>query len=417
MARNASLKIERCRSCGSRDLEPVLSLGDIPLANDLVPAERLGKKDRLFPLRIAFCTGCRLVQLEYTVPPEELFSHYLYRTSVSSTMRRHFQGLAQTIRSEWAMDPGDLVVEIGSNDGCMLRNLTDRRILGIEPAANLAEMARAAGVPTWLDFFDSRVAQRVRREHGPAKVVVACNVMAHVPEISEFVTSVAELLAPDGVFIAEFPYFGSLVNNNQYDTIYHEHVFYFSLIAVSNALTRFGLSIFDVQKIETHGGSLRTFAARSDHAPAARPSLGKLLAEELADDACSLSGLQEFAERVSRHRRELPEHLQRLRSQGTRVSGYGASAKGTVLLNACGIDQSLVQYVVDKNDLKRGRYVPGVRIPVLGVDALESDPPDVILLLVGNIAREIIAQERDYLANGGRFLVPLPGIEEVTYQG
>jgi SAM-dependent methyltransferase len=400
-----------CRSCGSAELHPVIDLGEQPLANALRRPEDREPEPR-FPLALVRCGGCSLVQITGTVDPKVLFDDYHYFSSFSTTMLDAMRALAERTVARTALGPDSLVVEIASNDGYLLQHYRDLGVpvLGIDPARNVAEAATARGIPTVVDFFDLGVAQRLRREGRVADVIHANNVMAHVPDINGFVAGIAHLLADGGVAIIETPHLVRMIEGVEFDTIYHEHVFYWSLTAVLAVMARHGLVVTDVERLAIHGGSVRLSVS---HAGPSSDAVADVRAEE--DRLGVTSGLyyRDFADRVDALRRSTLALLWDLKSQGSTIAAYGAAAKGTVLLNHFGIGRDLVDYVVDRNTGKQGLLVPGTGIPIDDPARLLLDRPDHVLLLTWNFADEILGQQAEYLAGGGHFIVPNPELRVV----
>lgn len=406
--------ITACRSCGASELAPVLDLGPMPLANALVSPEAAAVPDARFPLDLVFCKGCSLLQITETVPPEELFRDYRYFSSFSDTMVKHARAIATRMADSLELGPGSLAAEIASNDGYLLKGYVERGIpvLGIEPARNVAKVAEENGVRTVSEFFGKELATRLAAEGKRADVLHANNVMAHVPDINGVVAGVATFLAPDGVFVTESPHVVPMIDHVEFDTIYHEHLFYYSLTAQAALYRRHGLEIVDVEKLPIHGGSIRTYVK---HAAAAKPTpaVAQLLAEEKAWGVDTVAAYRGFAESVGRLKSELTTLLHDLRKQGKRIAAYGAAAKGTTLLNYFGIDTSVIDFVVDRSTHKQGRLVPGVRLPIVAPEELTRRAPDHCLLLTWNFADEILAQQKPYRDAGGRFIVPIPAVRVV----
>ena len=396
---------DACRACGA-NLRDVLSLGEQPLANRLRRPNESPVVSR-YPLTLARCSDCELVQLREVVDPAVLFADYAYVPSTSSTMRAHFEGLASWAVRHMALGTDDLVIDVGSNDGLLLSAFKSHgvQVLGIEPAANLAERAIAQGIPTHCAFLEAGLAGRLALKK-KASLVCATNVFAHVDDIRGFMHEVFELLAPDGVFLVEAQSFADTVASAAFDMTYHEHMTYYATAPLAKMCEREGFVLLDVERVATHGGSLRALIGRPGH----RLSRVDRVRERIADEApfTSEPAIRQFALDAERTRRELPALLKRLRNEGGRVAAYGAPAKATVMLNYCGLGVAEVAYVVDKNEAKQGSFIPGVDVPVVGPEVLEHDPPTHLLLLAWNIAEEIIREQVNFSARGGRFIVPVP---------
>ena len=398
-----------CRACAATALEPILDLGSLPLANALLASAADVATERRFPLTVVFCPRCSLVQIQENVPPVELFSDYPYFSSCSSTMVAHARALAAELVTSRRLGPGSRVVEIASNDGYLLQWYLAAGIaaLGVEPAANVAAAARARGVPTEVAFFDDAVAARLVARDGVADVVHAHNVLAHVPDLAGFLGGIRRLLGPGGVAVVEVPYVRDLVERVEFDTIYHEHLCYFSLTALARAFAAAGLHVVGAERVAIHGGSLRVHAVRAGAAPVA-PQVYELLAEEEAIGLLDLAHYRSFAGRVSALGVALGALLRRLRAEGHRVAAYGAAAKGATLLNSFGLGADVLDFVVDRSPHKQGHLMPGVHLPIRSPAALLSEMPDYTLLLAWNFADEILEQQHEYRARGGRFIVPVP---------
>jgi hypothetical protein len=388
-------------------LKPFLDLGETPLANSFLTKERLADPEPRYPLALVFCSGCALVSLSVVVDPEVMFRDYIYVSGTSDTMPKHFADLGAEVVDRFVGANG-LVVEIGSNDGTLLKVVQACRArgLGVEPATNIARIAEGAGIPTVNDFFSARLARALRAERGAARAVLANNVVAHVSEVRDLVAGVHDLLADDGVMVMEVPYLVDLLDRVEYDTVYHEHLSYFGLAPIVRLMSDAGLHVFDVKRVAVHGGSLRVYASR-DRRPAG-VEVERLQALERGRQLDTLAPYEAFAERVRAQRTALVGLLRRLRGDGKRVAGYGAPAKGNTMLNYCGIDTTLLDYTVDKNPLKQGMFTPGTRLPVRSAETLLTDRPDYVLLLAWNFADEILRQQAAYREAGGRFIHPLP---------
>ena len=402
-----------CRSCGSTSLSPVVSLGAQPLANALVTREELDRGPPVYPLDVVFCEDCSLAQITVTVPPEELFREYLYFSSYSTSLLDHAAKLAARLVEERGLDGNSLVVEIASNDGYLLRNYAEAgvRVLGIEPARNIAKVAvEEHGVATICEFFSTELAAQLAARGEQADLLHAHNVLAHVADLNGFVAGIATVLKPDGIAVLEFPYVRDMIDKCEFDTIYHEHLCYFSLSALVSLFERHGLTIANVESIPIHGGSLRIFAGISAGCSRGQ-AVESLLAQERACGLDALPYYSDFARRVEAVREALCARVAEIRAAGQRVAAYGAAAKCTVLLNYCGIGADQIDYVVDANPHKVGRYVPGAGLRVEPIGKLLEDQPDYTLLLVWNIAKEVLIQQAEYVRRGGRFIRVIPQIE------
>jgi SAM-dependent methyltransferase len=408
-AHSAKMENFSCRSCSDASGELVLDLGEQPLSNNLPFPGDLDRPEPRFPLRLVVCTGCWLLQITDLVPPVKLFSEYVYFSSYSDAWVKHTAECASRYRDEFA--PG-YVVEIASNDGCLLRHFAEADIphLGIEPAGNVAAVANENGVHTRVDFFTENLARELAEER-PADLILANNVFAHVPDINDFVAGLKALLAPEGSAILEFPHATEMISQGEFDTIYHEHVFYFTLTALEPIFARHGLRITRVERTPLHGGSLRLFVRREKHE--SDVSVAALISEEKELGVTSASFYHALAGKAACTRDSLREQVDALRAQGQTLAAYGAAAKGAVLLNYCGLNNNQIDFVSDRNPHKQGRLMPGVRVPIVPATELAARRPDVALLLAWNFAEEIIAQQAAYRESGGRFLVPLPEMRMV----
>ncbi len=407
-------RIAACRSCGGGGLVPVLDLGETPLANALLEQERPREPEPRFPLELVFCQSCTLLQITETVPPEVLFGEYLYFSSFSDTMVAHAKALVGRLVAERGLGPGSLAVEAASNDGYLLRFYREAGVpvLGIEPAANIAKVARERGVETLCRFFGTEVARELAAAGTSADVIHANNVLAHVADLNGFVEGFALLLKGDGRVVVETPYAKDMLDGVEFDTIYHEHLCYYSLTALDALFRRHRMTVCDVERLAIHGGSLRVFAARSGAAEPS-PAVRALLEEERRWGVADPAFYRGFGARVNALRESLRGLLGRLKAEGRRVAAYGASAKGSTLLNTSGIGRETLDFVADRSTVKQGRFTPGTHLPVVAPERLAEAMPDYTLLLTWNFADEILAQQAEYRRRGGKFIVPIPEVKIV----
>jgi hypothetical protein len=391
-------------------LRPFLSLGPTPLANAFLQAPSEFAAEPFFPLDVYYCDVCSLVQLLDVIDPEVLFRNYIYVTGTSQTIASHNAAYAREIVDLLQLGPDNLVVEIASNDGSLLKCFQQHgvRTLGIEPATNIASLASTQGIETVNEFFDETVASEIRRRYGPASAVVANNVLAHVDQTGSFLRACKRLVAPQGLVMIEVPYLRDLLDRLEYDTVYHEHLCYFSLITLMRLCDAAVLSITRVDHVPVHGGSLRIYAAPREQVGQHAARVLKFAQEERQVGLAQFERYQRFAADVEQNRAALTELLGCLKNRGKTIAAYGAPAKGNTLLNYCGLGTRLIEYVVDKNPLKVGLYTPGMHIPVLPVATLLERQPDYVLILAWNFAEEIMLQQQAYYERGGRYIIPIP---------
>lgn len=408
--RDATATASACIVCGRGTLAPVMSFGEMPLANALLSEADLDRREACFPLELVFCESCALLQITESVDPELLFGEYAYFSSYSTTMLEHAAELVARLVRERGLDGDSLAMEIASNDGYLLQHYVQAGVpvLGVDPARNVVEVAAQRGVETICAFFGQDLARELAAGGRRASVLHANNVLAHVPDVNGVVAGIVHVLADDGVAVVETPYVRDLVERTEFDTVYHEHLFYYSVTALERLFARNGLRIVDVERLDIHGGSLRVLAVRVDSLEESRPAVRALLDEEQELGIATASYFQDFAARVETLRRELWDLLRGLKAQGHRIAAYGAAAKGATLLNCFRIGPDVLDFVADRSEHKQGLYMPGVRLPIVAPEYLLEAMPAEVLLLAWNFADEILSQQEEYRRRGGRFVVPIP---------
>ncbi|HIJ66124.1 MAG TPA: class I SAM-dependent methyltransferase [Candidatus Hydrogenedentes bacterium] len=403
-----------CRCCGAAAVARCLDLGMSPIANAFLRADQLGDDEFTFPLGFGFCEQCHMAQLVHVVPRERLFhEHYAYYSSTSRIMAAHFGHFAREITARFLGEPGQLVVEVGSNDGILLEAF-DRnrvRVLGVEPSSNVAKVAQDKGLDTVVAFFDEAVARAVVNRNGKASVLVGANVVCHIADLDGLFRAADVVLDDAGVFVFEDPSVAAMLAQNAYDQIYDEHVYYFSVTALEGVAARHGFVLFDVQPQPTHGGSNRVFMAKAGNARAAiQERAAAALAAERAMGLNQVGTYRQFARRVEKPKMALTALLGKLKASGKRIVGYGASSKGNVVLNYCGIGAETLDYIADSTPSKQGLYSPGMHLPVVAPSVFAEDCPDYALLLAWNHAGEIMGKESQYRDKGGRFITHIPEV-------
>jgi hypothetical protein len=404
-----------CRLCGNPLTETFVDLGMTPLCESYVSADRVDQSEIYYPLHVRLCSSCLLVQLPAYVPAEDIFSHYAYFSSYSDSWVAHARRYALDMVNRLGLTSESLVTEVASNDGYLLQHFADEGIpvLGVEPAANVAAVARSRGIRTVVDFLGARSGARIARHHGRAELVVANNVIAQVPDIRGFAAGLRALVKDTGLVTLEFPHLLRLVERRQFDTIYHEHYSYFSLLTAIRALSTGGLDVVDVEHLETHGGSLRIYARPHEAAGEPEASVKELLDVEARAGLHTLSGHAGFAGAILKVRNDLIRFLLDAALEHSTVVGYGAPGKGNTLLNHCGIRSDLLPYTVDRSPFKQGKFLPGSHIPILPPERIGETKPDYVLVLPWNLRDEIIAQLAYIRSWGGRLVIPIPNLEVV----
>lgn len=398
-----------CRTCKGTNLYLFLPLGDHPLANGFLTEQQLAEPEPVFALDVYACLDCGLIQVRDNVPPE-YFRHYVYVPGASPAMHEHFDAFAGAVSDRFLESSDGLTVDIGCNDGLFLASLRDRgkRTLGIDPATNIVETTREKGIEVVDEYFTPALARQLRSERGPARVIVTTNTFHHIDDLDAFTEGVTELLDDDGVFIVEVPHALELVEQNEFDGVYHEHVSQLTAKSFVDLYRRFGLEVFDIEPLDVHGGSMRVFARRAGGPASDSAVVEQWVDRERARGLFEAATYDAFRQRVERNRETLLALLRELKDGGAVLAGYGASARGNTLLNYFGIGTEFLEYIADRNPLKHGLYSPGMHIPVVDPERLIRDRPDYVLVIAWNFAREIIAQQDAYRRAGGKFIVPIP---------
>ena len=405
-----------CILCGSDDLAVFLDLGSTALANKFLLREDLSKASEThYPLRVGFCRDCSHVQLADPVDPAAMFEDYLYISSASDTLKQHLHGLAATIAAARNLKPDDLVVDVGCNDGTLLEGIglaSPARRLGVDPASNLRSFSEQKGIEVKNVFFGPETAAQIRASHGRASVLTMTNTFPHIPDLPGLMTAIDSLLEDDGVFVLEAHYLGDLLDMVAFDTIYHEHVSYWALGPAQQLFERFGFTVFDVERLPIHHGQVRLWGARKGREPVS-PAVAALEREEVDRGLRAEATFHEFAAGIGQLKQDLTERIGEVRRSGGSVVGYGAPAKGSTLLSYFGLGPEDLDYIVDRSPLKQGRLTPGTHVPIVPVERLLEDQPDLVVLLAWNFADEIMAQQEEYRRRGGRFVVPVPTVREI----
>lgn len=406
--------VKKCRICGNSSIKTFLSLGPLPTPNGYLTKKNLKEKEPKYPLDVGRCTKCGLVQLTKIVNPDIMFKNYIYVPSASQTMINHFNALARYLIKTHKLNKNSFAVDIGSNDGTLLKSFKKGgvKVLGIDPAENLAKIANRSGIKTIADFFSPELATKVRKKYGSADIITATNVVAHIADLDGLLEGVETLLSDNGTFVAEFPYLVDLIDGVEFDTIYQEHLSYFSVKPFVYLIDKFGLYISDIQKIDVHGGSLRIFIKKGKKKRLA-PSVTALLALEESKNIYSDATYKIFVNKIEQKKKQLMSLLKKLKNKNFRIAGLGASARGNILMNYFGIDTNILDYIVDSTPYKQGLYTPGHHIPIFPESKILEDQPDFILLLAWNFKDEILKKQEEYRKRGGKFILIVPEVEIV----
>ncbi len=408
-------EVSRCRVCGGDKLMKYLDLGMMPLANNLAASAAEARAMQRYPMQVLYCRDCSLSQLSVVIDPRKLFSRYAYRSSINQAYLRHCRQMARSVRDSLGLREDDLVVDIAGNDGALLSVFKDElgvRVVNVDPAENLAEIAEAAGVPTITSFWGADSARQIVSEYGRPKLITATNVFAHVDNVQDFVAAAKECLDDDGVLMLEFPYGVDFIEHREFDTIYFEHLSYVLLRPTKRLAENLDMQVFDVQKQDIHGGSVRVFIGNTD-AHEVRPSVAKFLKKENTEGYHDVAVYENWEKEIAELIDDLVQRISSLKKDGASIAGFAASAKGNTLLNACCFDTSTIDYIVDDTPEKVGRFSPGTGIPIVDRTVFFADPPDYLVILAWNFADEIIASTSDYGDGGGRYIIPIPAFRIV----
>ncbi len=406
--------LKYCRICKGDNLIPYLDLGVTPLANGLIKSENIDKNELKFPLVVCYCKDCSLSQLNVVVNPEILFSNYFYMSSISNTFKTHCNSIALDLVETLKLDQDDLVVDIASNDGCLLQEFKKMNVktLGIEPAVNLADLANSNGIKTLNHFWDNKVAQKIAKDYGGAKVISAFNVFAHVDDVHGFIQNIKTALNDDGMFVIQVPYMIDFLEKHEFDTVYHEHLSYFLLKPLQQILENNGLKIIKVKKYPIHGGTIEVRAVKNSYETKNMNSnIDDFIIIEKNLGFYNEKSYLNFAKEVQNIKKNLLELIYDLHKQGKKIAAFAASAKGNTLLNYCKIDSTSIQYIVDETPTKQGLLTPGGHIPIVPMSYLENNPPDYLLILAWNFVEEIMGKTNQFKIRGGKYIVPVPKIQ------
>lgn len=410
MAKILTKKVSLCRFCKSRKLKEIINLGSQPAANAFLKKSELNKEENYFPLKVNYCSKCGQLQLSHVVPPDYLFRNYVYVSSTSPVFVAHFEEYAKSVYKKFKLNNDSFVVDIGSNDGILLKPFKKlgTRILGVDPAKKIAQEATKNGIETLPEYFDQRLAAEIVKKYGHTDVISANNVFAHVPEIDELILAVKKLLKKEGIFIIEAPYLIDFLQKNLFDTIYHEHVSYLSIKPLTILFKRFNMKVFDVQKVGSHGGSIRVFVRNADSKKRVSKRVKEFIDNEEKLGLRKLHTFIKFRNKIEKNKLLLNKMLKQLKKNDKKIIGYGAPAKGNTLLNYFKIGPKILDYIVDDSEYKQGLFTPGTHIPVVSPDRLKSDSNDYILILAWNFAKPITEKYSWFRKGSGKFIIPVP---------
>ena len=409
------MKLERCRICKNKKLEKILDLGEMPLANSFLDKNQLSQKEISYPLRVVWCESCGLLQIDEIVPAEILFGNYIYVSGTSEALRKHFEGLAKEVVNNFKLNSESLVIDIGSNDGTLLKEFKNHylKVLGVEPAVNISKIAQEKGITTVNDFFSKNIAKKIIKDNGKADVITATNVIAHTNDLDKLLKGVSYLLKDDGVFVIEVPYLVDLLENIEFDTIYHEHLSYFAVRPLKKLFEDRDFKIINIERAKIHGGTIRVFVSKKKSMYDINENVNQLLLLEKEKKMHEVTVYKKFAVRVEKLREDLVSLLQRLKSENKKVVGYGAAAKGNTLLNYYRIGPELIEFIADLSPMKQNKFTPGTHIPVYSPEMIYETKPDYMLILAWNFADEIMKQQHKFKEKGGKFVTPIPEVKVI----
>jgi len=393
-------------------LKRILDLGEMPLANAFLDKSQLSKNEISYPLRVVWCESCGLLQIDEIVPAEILFRNYIYVSGTSEALRKHFEGLTMNVVNNFVLDSSSLVIDIGSNDGTLLKEFKKfgLKVIGVEPAVNIAKIAEENGIKTINDFFSEDVAKKIVWENGKAEAITATNVVAHTNDLDDLLKGVSYLLKDDGVFVIEVPYLVDLLENVEFDTIYHEHLSYFAVRPLKKLFEERDFKIVNIERIKIHGGTIRIFVSKKKSRYNINENVNRLISLEIKKGMNEVRIYRKFAERVEKLKEDLVSLLQKLKSENKKVIGYGAAAKGNTLLNYYHIGPELIEFIADLSPMKQNKFTPGTHIPVYSPERIYEIKPDYMLILAWNFADEIIKQQSKFKEIGGKFIIPVPEV-------
>lgn len=409
------MKLERCRICKNEKLKKILDLGEMPLANAFLDENKLSQKEISYPLRVVWCESCGLLQIDEIVSPEILFRNYIYVSGTSKALRKHFESLATEVVNNFKLNSESLVVDIGSNDGTLLKEFKKYgiKVLGVEPAVNIAKIAEENGVKTISNFFSADIAKKIIRENGKAEAITATNVVAHTNDLDGLLKGVSYLLKDDGVFVIEVPYLVDLLENIEFDTIYHEHLSYFAVRPLKIFFDERDFKIINIERVKIHGGTIRIFVSKKKSGYDINENVNRLISLEIKRGLNEVTAYRKFAGLVEKLKEDLVGLLQKIKSENKKVIGYGAAAKGNTLLNYYNIGPELIEFIADLSPMKQNKFTPGTNIPVYSPEQIYKTKPDYMLILAWNFADEIMKQQSKFKEIGGKFIVPVPEVKIV----